>query len=501
MKKEAPQGPVFLLIVILILAAVLAFLPSLSLTKWFIDDKDASSFSGVVLLMALLQFIFFFTGSAKPARDWRGWAAAAAFFILAASVFIFLPPELSLGFWYLRMDYLALSLFLAGALSLLFGAGALWGMRFLPIYLLLAWPLITLLLTGLEPQLTNLTADFVQLLASLLGMAVARGPGNVFTTPASDIPIIIAPACAALAAILGFASFILPFAYHLRGGLKARLAWLFSGALLIILLNLARIATVIILWNSSGINEALSFFYSASGTVLFNVAVIIMLLLISKFGLSLPPLRGTSIFREGPWKPLAREFSGLSAALPSLILPLFALALLTIAFYSLDSGAMDTYSWLAKYGGQAFTAAQANPVTLPYPDDWEFLASDTGFSSDLVVTRFIFQAPGGTQLQAMVMSSANRSGLDFDAAAKLRSEGFAIEREWREPIGKGIIGNGVSYSKEGTRFSTFYWTQPASLGGKPTYAAFLFTIGDDAGYSRAAGLAQIARGFRARLPD
>lgn len=499
MKKATPaEGSPAFLPLLIIAATALAFLPSLGLARWFLDDKDASSFAGVVLLMVILQLIFFFAKESQPSRDWRGWAAALVFFLLGASIFLFLPFELSLGFWYFRMDLLALALFLAGALALLFGADGLWRMRFLPIYSLLAWPLLTLPVIRFEPQLATLTADFVQLVASALGLAISRAPGNLFTSLASEVPIIIAPACVALAAILGFAAFILPFAYHLRGEPGRKLTWLFLGVLLIELLNLLRIAAVVLLWNYSGINQALQFFYSASGTVLFNISMIAMLLVIPKFGLSLPQLRGVSIFREGLKASLAKEMQALRAELPSLVLPVIALALATAAFYVLDSRMVD-YSWLAKFSGQDFSAVQANPAELPYPDDWEFLASDTGFSEQFIVSTFIFERPDGTQVRAQVLSSSNFSALSFSAEDKLRSEGFTIAREGREGIGKGIIGKTISYSKEGMHYSTFCWTQPATLSGKNTYAAFLFTVGDDENLSRAASLPPIAREFQKRL--
>lgn len=500
MKKEAPREDAAIFLLILVMAAAaLAFLPSLSLTKWFIDDKDPSSFAGMVLLMILPQLIFFFTKEAKPSPGWRGWAAALAFFALAASILLFLPFELSIGFWYFRMDMLALSFFLAGSLALLFGAEALWKMRFLIIYSLLAWPLLTLPITRLEPQLTNFTADFLQLFASTLGLDIIRSPGNVFTTPASEIPIIIAPACAALAAILGFFAFILPFACHLRGSINKRLTWLALGVFLVWLLNLARIAIVALLWSYSGISNAVSFFYAFSGTMLFNIAVLAMLLLISAFRLPFPPLRGASIFREGLAAPFSRSVRSLRSSAPMLAPPLLALIAITAAFYLIGSGVMANYLWLANFSGQAFTTAQANPGELPYPEDWNFLASDTGFSENYTVSRFIFERPDGSQVQALVFSSSDSSALSFSAEEKLLSEGFAIQRETRAPIGYGITGRGVSYYKGGSYYSTFYWAQPAAFGGSPTYAAFLFTIEDDANYSNASTLPPIARGFRRQL--
>ncbi len=500
MKKEAPRGDAaaFLLIFV-IAAAALALLPSLFLTKWFIDDKDPSSFAGIVLLMALLQLVFFFTKEATPSIDWRGWAAALVLFALGASVLLFLPFELSLGFWYFRMDMLALSFFLAGALALLFGAEALWRMRFLPIYSLLAWPVIALPLIWLEPHLTSFTADFLQFFASTFGLAITRGAGNVFTTPASEIPIIIAPACAALAAILGFAAFVLPFAYHLRGKLNKRVTWLALGVVLVGLLNLARIAIVALLWSYFGLTSAVSFFYNFSGTMLFNISVLAVLLLIPVFGLSFPPLRGASVFREGIHASFSKSIRSLRASAKMLAPPILALVILTAGFYLLDSSVMVNYSWLENFGGQQFSTVQANPDELPYPDDWDFIASDTGFSANYTVSRFIFEMPDGSQVQAMAFSSSNSSALSFSAEDKLRSEGYTLQRETLTPIGYGITGRGVSYYKNGTYYSTFYWTQPAVFGGSPTYAAFLFTMGDDENYSHASSLLPIAREFRRRL--
>jgi len=476
MKREFGEGISFALAVVVLLATAAAFSYSLQSAEWSIDDKNPQSYAGVVLLMLALQLLFFFAAELRVAQDLAGAASGILLYLAAAAVILYLPFEMSLGFWYMRMDLLSLALFLVGSIALVFGSGTLLRLRAFALFSLLACPLLLSPIIALEPQLTTLTADAAQSFASLLGMPVQRGEGNVFTTVGTDMPIIIVAACAALAAFLSFFAIVLPLSYLLRGSAAKRLLWLASGIALIFALNLARIFTVIYLWQSSGLGSAISFFQSVSGNVLFNLALLAMIIAFPFFGLALPRLRGTSLF-GGRFGKAWTEFKADAKSLKAPQLAAIACLLVAAGTFTVLDARIAEYSWLKDFEGREFTAAQANPAELPYPEEWYFLGSDTGFSENYTVTRMAFDL-NGTQIQASVFSSGQKSTLNFRAEDELSLEGYTIEKVERAYIGRGTVASVVTYSQGDKVFSTLYWAQPATMTGRFTYAALLFTVAD-----------------------
>ena len=101
-RKGAGEGAAFAFVALLLIACAFAFSHSLESVKWYVDDKDPQSYAGIVLLMVAIQLIFFFAGGLKLQPDLKGAAAGVACFLLAAAVFVVLPQELSLNFWFFR---------------------------------------------------------------------------------------------------------------------------------------------------------------------------------------------------------------------------------------------------------------------------------------------------------------------------------------------------------------------------------------------------------------
>ena len=494
--KHSGAPAVFLLLSIALLTAIV-FSTSLLNLRWFLDDKDPSSFIAVVLLMLVVQLVFFYKDEVEPAPDVAGYVAAAVLFLLGAAIFLLLPDLMSIRFWHLRMDMLVLTLFFAGSVAAVFGGRGAWALRFPLVYLLLAWPLVTLPLVSLEPALTDATADYVEWVTGLFGLAISREPGNLFASLTSEIPIIIAPACVALAALLGFGAFMLPFAYLFKGDLKRRLLWLAAGMALIEALNLARIGIIILVWYYYGLSSAIQVFHGTSGNVLFNLSVIVMLLAFPRFGLMLPKLRGTELIAGGR-KGVERAIRELRTTPAAALLSLALLVLPAAGFWTLEQR-MGDYLWLRQFEGQEFVAVQADVASMPFPEEWEVLGTQIGFSEELVVTRVVFEDEGGRQWQFMFFSSNNQSALGFSAEEKLVQEGYSIDKAERELLGRSLVAGVVGYHKGESYYSTVYWAQPVVVGGRNTYGAFLFTIGDDANFSGREELVRTAKEFARRL--
>ena len=495
MIKQRPAGALeAVLLAILLLATTIAFYSSINQTKWYLDDKDLLSYVGVVLLMLALQVVFFNTKlEAKP--DSIGFAIAFLFYIAAAAVFIYAPASMSLNFWFYRFDFLALALFFSASCFLLFGSSAAQQMAFTIIYAFLSWPVLFLPITEIEPFLTSFTGDVVHILTTVLGMAITREPGNIFVSLTTEIPVIIAPECVALSAILGFIAFMLPLAYFLEGRANRKFAWLVGCVLLLLALNVIRIMAVILVWNYQGITNALTLFHSTSGNVMFNGAVLLSLISFPFFGLSIPRLRGTSLFSGRFRSVLDDTWEDLLMAPSTILLSIFCLGVAVYAFSSLD-GVVKDYAWLSEFEGEEFHALQATHADIPVPESWNFLASETGFSDEFVVTRIIYEEPTGEQIQVVIYSSGNRSTLWFSAEDKLTEEGFVVTNVENVAIAQGIASKLISYERTGRFYTSIYWAQPARFGNHFTYVVIIFTVGDDATHSHKQHLIDIAREFK-----
>ena len=497
-KKGESSGAIeTALISLLLIASCLAFYSSFAQTKWYLDDSEPLSYVGVALLMLAVQVIFF-NLRLKASPDVLGVAAALVLYAAAAFVFLLLPSQLSIAFWLYRMDLLAFALFFSASAFLLFGSRGALQIPFTLLYAFLAWPVVMLPLAMLEPYLTTFTGDVVQLLTQALGMAIQREPGNLFRSLTTAIPIIILPQCVALSAVLGFITFLLPFAYFLEGKARRKLAWLVFGVVLILLLNLLRIMAVIVVWNYQGITNAVTLFNTTSGNVIFNVALLICLLLFGFFGLGLPRLRGATLFSARLASQIGKARRELLSASPSIIAAVILLAAAALAFNSLDSQ-VNSYSWLSEFSGKQFVALQANPSDLPIPDDWDMLASESGFADTLTTTRIIFAQPSSEQVQVAVYSSGDKSALNFRAEDELVKENYTVSEASDQYLAFGVSGRLISYSKNGAQYTSICWTQPAHLGEKYTYAAFIITVGDDSSHSHRQFLIALAEDFVRRI--
>lgn len=488
---EEGRATELLLLLTAALAAAIAFYPSLALTEWGLDDADPLSYAAVVPLMLAIQIVFFDAGAvARP--DWKGVLAATLLFLASAAVMLLAPSAFSLGFWFYRFDFLSLALFFTGGVILLFGWEGVRPLKFMLAYSFLAWPAIFLPLTWLGPFLLSATAAIVQAVTVLLGLAVSREPGNIFTSLTSEVPVIIAPQCVALAAFLGFIAFMLPLAYFSVGKAKGKAAWLMGGALAVMLLNVLRITGVILVWYHQGISDAVAVFHSVSGNVMFNAAILLALLVMPKFGLSLPLLRGAPLIREGT-RALGKWGAELRSRLPAFAALFFALALSAYAFRGLDSR-IGEYSWLASFEGKTFTAFQVASGSLPMPEGWELAGSEVGNGEGVFVTRAVFESANRSQAQLVFYSSGSSDALSLSPAAKLAEENYSISSSGRAALGNGIYAGILHYSRNGTKFTSVHWAQPAKDSGRYTYATIILTSAGDFGEARDAEL--VAAGAR-----
>lgn len=212
--------------------------------------------------------------------------------LLGAAIAIdtLLPSRLSAMFWVWRIDMLTLPLFVAGAVSLIFGVRALWRQKLAIAYLLLAWPLpYTAIMLGLLNSFTSLTVAALHGLLGVLPLATASpsADGSVFTVVHNGVPfpVSIVSACSGVNSMVGFLLVGSAFAALVRGPIVRKSMWLIGGMALLWGTNLVRI--MIIFWSGKVFGEhfALAILHPVLGLVTFSLGICIMLLLVRPLGM------------------------------------------------------------------------------------------------------------------------------------------------------------------------------------------------------------------------
>lgn len=483
MKRKDFLDVVFFFIALILLVS---FSPSITNINFYLDDRDPSTYVGIVIFMLFIQLLFFPKPDLHPSKCPLNIVLGSIFLLSSILILMFLPEIFSLNFWYLRIDFLSMALFLMGSLIILFGVRALRSLKYTLLYAFLACTIFALPILYIQPTFTDTTSNAVHFFLRLIGMDIWRGEGNVFISPHAEQPIIIAPACTALTALLGLAVFLLPFLYFFKGKVTDKAKWFLSGIILMLMLNFLRIFLIVFVWYNFGLGDAIKVFHSSSGVVLFNIALIAMFISFPKFGLSIDGVGWSWFVRKG--------LGGLRKSLLSMekhiIAKLIGLFLMAILLFYLDSMVYN-YTWLNEFRGD-FSTFLVYPTDLAIPDGWEFLTFEGSYSTELSISKHIFTYEG-KQIQLLVLSSKDRNLLWFDPVPELKREGFIIETTKKIYLGKGIYGSLIEYRKDEDYYTSLSWSSPLAIDGGYTYGAFALTIADSSKHKMKGKLEEWAR--------
>jgi len=495
--KNKPSHAESIAIAMIIAGLAIAFAPSLLETGWNIQDNTASSFGGVVIIMAFVQLAFFYKEKFKLEKNTESMAAGTV--LLAASILLLAigPSVLGTGFWLDRYDLLALPIFLLGGITLFFGFDSLKRLWFLALYSFAAWPVISRPLSSIEPLIAKTTASIVYYISTgLLGLQVQLSEAS-FTHAGCSMDIVVAPECVAISAVAGLLAFVVPMAYFMKGSAKNKLAWLACGILLIEVLNVLRITTVINMWYYEGIDNALELFHATGGVMLFNASVLAMLISYPLFKLGLPDLRGIALF-SGVSKTLVKAREDMKKNRALLAAPAIMLVIATAAALPTDYNAVHAYSWITPANPEDAQPIHAAAASLPFDSSWQQLGYETYYGEGVIATKFVFEQPSEDQVQVIVYSSSNQSTLEFNAEEVLAQDNYTMASEKQASI-NGLRGTILEYEGGGAHFTTVYWTQTYYQDGVPSFLAIGFTKGNYAGESSEEELLAIAQEFESRM--
>lgn len=361
----------------------------------------------------------------------------------AAAVLLWLPGLMSARFWVLRLDLVALPLFAAGVVVLLFGTHALWRLRLPLAFLLLAWPVPWVRLLG--PALdgmTAATAAVVRRAADAMALATPL-PGNDAGFRVGEgvraFDVTVASSCSGVNSALGFllvgGAFLAVLAGHRRG----RIAWLLVGVGVTLTANVIRILLLLAVGRSYGEDAALGLLHSSLGIATLGIALLVMGLLAPVFGLR---TRRPAVTAD--WPVL------LAAATRRQRVRLAAVGLVAVPLAIANSG-FGAYSVLADAAGAprlaAFTGAPVQLSGWRAEERESFKWARTYFGANSTWTRYAYTGSAGATIWADAVLTSDGAAFDaYGVEACYRFHGYGVNAVDRVGLGAGLTATSLSYA-------------------------------------------------------
>lgn len=422
-------------------------------------------------------------------------------FIAGAALIVFIAPfAASIYFWVARLDMLSLPLYAAGALILLFGWRVLFLARGALLLLLLAWPLPFLaLMENTSEFLTDVTAGVVRAVTSVVPMA-AEVPNSdaLFMIAFAPAPFVvqIATACAGLNSTVAFLLVGGAFTLLLTGGIVGKLLWLASGLVLIFILNIVRVVALIAVGAAFGERAALELFHPVAGMFALAIGLALMLLVVRRFGLAVPPLHAAQpaatvvhpararAALEVPTATHPRRGSyAWRAVVLIVVAAMFGSVNGTFAAYEEGVNAITARPLAPRAAsgtGQrpGPTAGQAAPAFIAdraVRRQTEITIGKPYFGTDSKWIRYQIgrdrTASGGTGYSMWLDSIrvVDRQNLvDFGVEDCYRFHGQTIDASEAVALGRGVVGRIVvtSFAKGGTPWVVLWWEWPVQAGAE-----------------------------------
>jgi exosortase len=266
----------------------------------------------------------------------------AAIFFLVPLVIVAVGPVLwSKYFWAMRLDLLTLPLFASATIALLFGSRALVPLAFPLAFLLLAWPLPYLaVLEHALGAFTRATTIAVATIADTIGIATPV-PGSdqsryLIAHEGAQTVVSVASACSGVNSLIGFLVVGVAALWLVRGRIGLRLAWLLTGAVLVLMLNVLRIVAVLVVARLFGERAAFELLHPVAGILVLNVGFLLLLQLLPLFGLHRRPFGDDE--SDVADSPLAASSPLEEQATPARLIPRLALLVAGTVVLALANG-------------------------------------------------------------------------------------------------------------------------------------------------------------------
>jgi exosortase len=423
--------------------------------------------------------------------------------LIGAALVIALLVPLSIRFWLYRIDLLSLPIFVAGTIALLYGARRLWSLWFPIAFLLLAWPVPYLPLVGDWLQgFTDATVAVVAALAHVLPIATAGNEG-VFTLHHAGSPFSLAvgSACAGVNSLVGFLLVGTALAYVVRGSLRAKVAWLVVGLIIVWALNIVRIEAIFMVGTLFGPRAALDVLHPVAGLIVFNLGILLMLVVSPRFGL---------VFAPQPIRDRSEVVTSPTGSYPRIAVPSLIVLVGAILMGTINTG-YARYEALAGALGQptvgAFVAAEA---IVPNWTNVQVASFDVGkqfFGASSTWNRYLYQPRPSAALTAsfpiyvdVITTNDPNSFAAYGIESCYRFHGYFIQSQTAVDLGSGVQAQIIDYTntKRGLDWSAVWWEWPYRDGSRTGYERMVLFVagGPLATFSGAANAAPPAQAAR-----
>ena len=389
---------------------------------------------------------------------------------------VILPARLSSQFWIWRIDLLTMPLFIAGVITLLFGTRTLWKYRAAVLFLFLAWPYpYSLVLDKWLGEFTQTTIWALDRALSRIDLASrVQGSESVFevTKNGFNVQMSVASACSGANGLVGFVLVAGAFLVVVRGSKTRKALWLVSGAMLVWVLNVVRI--LVIFWSAGqwGERVAIDGFHPYVGLVVFNLAVLIMVVLLRPFGLRMGAERSVVGIDELQSPPPPKIPKRTHRPRPVAAFACVGVLALGVGAYN---GQLRDYDRIADSLGSPRLANFAS--SLEHPTGWTVNQTDTYdwskrfFGSESTWNRYMYLYGGDTTsgLQANipitvdVIETPDRAALSAYGIEQCYTfHGHSISGRQSVDLGNGLVGGMLTWSSDDdkTTWTTLYWHWP-----------------------------------------
>jgi exosortase/archaeosortase family protein len=421
------------------------------------------------------------------------WIVGLFLMLVAFVAGVVLPARLSTQYWVWRIDLLTMPMFVAGVVALLFGTRTLWKYRYPVVFLFLAWPYpYSMVLDRWLGRFTQTTIWALNIALSRVQLA-AKVPNSdslfAVTRNGFNVQMSVASACSGANGMVGFVLVAGAFLMVARGSRIRKVLWLCTGAALVWLLNLVRI--LIIFWSAGewGERVAIDGFHPYVGLVVFNIAVLVMVLLMRPFGLRVSSDRPTGrrdvfdvtspLERPKPYRPK-----------PAIATACVLVLALGVGIYN---GELRDYDRIANSLGAPrlvdFASSQEQPQgwTVQQTDTYTQYQRFFGRSSTWNRYRYTFTSDEAAALQANVpitadiIETSDRAALSAYGVEQCYAfHGHKVTGRQSVDLGNGLIGGLLTWTstEDDTTWTTLYWQWPIKSAGGTKYERVTLVMND-----------------------
>ena len=422
------------------------------------------------------------------------WIVGIPLIGAALVIELLIPIRVSAMFWVWRLDLVALPLFVAGVVALLFGTRTLWRQKFAVGYLFLAWPLpyMLVLLRALN-GFTDLTLSALRQMVKVVPVAkpISGADGSLFqvTHHGSSFPLSVVSACSGVDSVFGFLLVGSALALIVRGPRLRRGVWLAGGMLLLWGINVGRIMFIFWAGQTWGEHFAIRVLHPFIGLLTFSFGVVLMLLVMPLLGLHLVS-RSTRLQPPNDPQP---------AKLPvTNVLPAIAVLIAASLVLGINNTSLRAYDLVASSSGEARLASYSLYPASPSGWSVDFLTSYNWarpyFGDDSTWLRYEYyrDGPGGNlnasvPVTADVVDTTSLSSFSaYGVEACYNFHGYSMRDVASVNLPGGIRGQSLSYTTGGHgSWTIVYWIMPVKTkaGGPTHYERVILYVQDITGTS------------------